>query len=491
MYLDALDGEDILGGAENGWHYGSKFVFEIWKRLKKPALMEMSTFHHHLWCVRSRMGAWDHPNRSHKRFIDIHCAGERGQPPDVPARRTWAGGPFKTWTGPQGEPTFADDIEYLCGKASAPTRGFSLMGIDPDNVREASRAATPGGDHPALRGPAPLRKVPESVKAQLRVPGDEFTLVGSRPRRAGSSGRSQYAKHKVESAAPMEQRVEGDQQVRRAAAAAADRGPDVRRPLRRPRQHRTLADFADASGFPRRAPSHRRHGDSASRRTTRSRSARPAAAITATSTPARRRTGAWASCDKTFTPPQNLSGAPGAGLWVHGDGQGEVLNLQLNSPPHLVARHRRSLRRRRLHRLALLRADRAGGRAPRQLPWPYGDIYSIYRETVDYKQIEKFSLWVNNLPARAPRPATLSPVRATSLVKAKSRTRDSPSATRTLAAAGRDGERQLPGVQFAGGLQSVRLGWRLPSGRENFRRSPAAGDGRQSLRFGCDQRHQA
>ena len=37
IYLDALDGEDILGGSENGWHYGSKFVFEIWKRLKKPA----------------------------------------------------------------------------------------------------------------------------------------------------------------------------------------------------------------------------------------------------------------------------------------------------------------------------------------------------------------------------------------------------------------------------------------------------------------------
>ena len=36
--------------------------------------MEMSTFHHHLWCVRSRYCAWDHPNRSHKRFIDLHIA---------------------------------------------------------------------------------------------------------------------------------------------------------------------------------------------------------------------------------------------------------------------------------------------------------------------------------------------------------------------------------------------------------------------------------
>ena len=73
IYLDALDGEDILGGPENSWHYGSKFVFELFNRLDKSALMEMSTFHHHLWYVRSRMGAWDHPSRGHKKYIDIHC----------------------------------------------------------------------------------------------------------------------------------------------------------------------------------------------------------------------------------------------------------------------------------------------------------------------------------------------------------------------------------------------------------------------------------
>ena len=33
IYLDALDGGDILGGETNAWHYESKFVFELWKRL--------------------------------------------------------------------------------------------------------------------------------------------------------------------------------------------------------------------------------------------------------------------------------------------------------------------------------------------------------------------------------------------------------------------------------------------------------------------------
>ena len=35
--------------------------------------MEMSTFYHGLWCVRLRIGAWDHPCCGRKRFIDLHC----------------------------------------------------------------------------------------------------------------------------------------------------------------------------------------------------------------------------------------------------------------------------------------------------------------------------------------------------------------------------------------------------------------------------------
>jgi hypothetical protein len=78
IYLDALDGGDTVAGRENAWHYQAKFAFEICRRLEKPAIMEMSTFHHHLWYVRSRMGAWDHPQLSHKQFIDIHCRANAG-----------------------------------------------------------------------------------------------------------------------------------------------------------------------------------------------------------------------------------------------------------------------------------------------------------------------------------------------------------------------------------------------------------------------------
>ena len=137
IYLDALDGEDVIAGRENGWHYGSKFTFEICQRLKKPAIMEMSTFHHHLWYVRSRMGAWDHPSRSHKRFIDIHCqANESCRRMFLPANLGWWS--FKTWTGAQGEPTFADDIEYLCAKALGNDASLEL------SISPAESGSNPG-----------------------------------------------------------------------------------------------------------------------------------------------------------------------------------------------------------------------------------------------------------------------------------------------------------------------------------------------------------
>lgn len=53
IYLDALDGTDILGRWPNSYkYYANKFVFSLCGALKRPAIMEMSTFNHHLWFAR-------------------------------------------------------------------------------------------------------------------------------------------------------------------------------------------------------------------------------------------------------------------------------------------------------------------------------------------------------------------------------------------------------------------------------------------------------
>ena len=195
IYLDALDGEDILGGGENSWHYGSRFVFEIEKRLEKPALFEMSTFHHHLWYVRSRLGAWDHPTRSHKKFIDIHAEAVGGyRQMFMPGHLGWWA--LKTFTDAQGEPTFSDDIEYLMCKCLGMDVGLSMMGISPSNIDTIPalpRLADIIKRYEDLRHSG---KVPAAMKEKLRTPGEEFTLVGSLEK-GWKFVPTQYAKHKV------------------------------------------------------------------------------------------------------------------------------------------------------------------------------------------------------------------------------------------------------------------------------------------------------
>ncbi|MDZ7619912.1 MAG: hypothetical protein U1E05_23170, partial [Patescibacteria group bacterium] len=172
LYQDALDGEDVLGGRENSWHYGTKYIWELWKRLKRPAAMEYSTFHHHLWVLRSRHGAWDHPTRAHQQFIDQHVASNRrNDQMFLPSNLGWWA--FKTWQPPQVEPTFPEDIEYWCAKALGTNSGLSLQGYNP---------ALPGHQRLAaiIKQYEELRHAgyfSEEVKARLREPGQQFALT--------------------------------------------------------------------------------------------------------------------------------------------------------------------------------------------------------------------------------------------------------------------------------------------------------------------------
>jgi len=413
MYLDALDGEDVLGGPENGWHYGSRFVYEVWKRLRKPALMEMSTFHHHLWCVRSRFCAWDHPTRSHKKFIDIHCASnEESRRMFLPGELGWWA--LKNWSGPQGEPTFSDDIEYLMAKCLGTDTGFALMGIDPDNV----------GSVPALprlaeiiRRYEELRlsgKVAESVKARLRTPGEEFALVGDL--REGWQFRPvQFARHKVESAGPWSSQWKvtnqfAAQPLRLRIEALMAAGPYEAA------SNPTLADFA-AADLPQRATA---PGVTADLMPSEDQVKVGAASgcLTATNTSHDRR-GSWTKAEKTFAPPQNLSSHQALGFWVHGDGQGEVLNVQLKSPQHIshgTGDHYIIVDFAGWRYFELIEPE---GERHANYQWSYGDIYSIYREAVNFGHVETLGLWYNHLPQGRTVACYLSPIKALPLVSAK------------------------------------------------------------------------
>jgi len=414
IYLDALDGEDVLGGRENGWHYGSKFTFEICKRLKKPALMEMSTFHHHLWYVRSRHGAWDHPNRSHKHFIDIHCrSNEDCRRMFLPAQLGWWA--VKTWTGAQGEPTFADDIEYLMCKGLGTDTGFALMGISPENVDKTPALPRLGAIIKRYEDLRHSGQVPEAIKARLRMPGEEFTLLGSL-----ETGWKflpvQYAKHKVESAEPWSRTWKTVNKFDRQPVQLRIEALMAAGPYDAP-SNPIVAEFTHPTEFNARAS---KPGVTAELQISQEQVKVGATSgrLTASHTLSTR-TGTWANVEKKFTPPLNLNAQQALGLWVYGDGQGEVLNIQLRSPAHLshgIGDHYIPNEFTGWRYFELIEPQ---GERHDDYQWPYGGIYAIYRESVRFDQVESIGLWYNNLPVGKAATCYLSPIKALPLVKTK------------------------------------------------------------------------
>jgi len=369
----------------------------------------MSTFHHHLWFVRSRMGAWDHPTRSHKKFIDIHCeANDDLDRIFLPKHLGWWA--VKTWSGAQGEPTFADDIEYLCCKCIATGAGFSIMGVDPYNISKIPVYQRLGA---IMRQYEELRRAnyfPESIKAKLRVPGDEFTLIQT------AEGKwqfqpVQYANHKVEgingwsniwhvknkfSRQPLQLRIEALM-----SAGPYDAPGNV-----------TLADFSDPSDFPDRATAQDVTADLKL-------SPDQAKGIYSATSTRRDPISAWAKTGKQFSPPLNLSGHQALGVWVYGDGQGEVLNFQLKSPEHIsggIGDHYVIVDFTGWRYFELIEPE---GERYSQYSWPYGWAYAIYRESVNYNYVESLSVWYNNLPPNKQVICYLSPIKALPLVNVK------------------------------------------------------------------------
>ncbi len=133
FYFDALEGTSVLEGFTYNFYYTTKFVYEVARRIRKPAGMEMSTMHHNLWFVRSRMGAWDRPSRAYKQVLARHSEQmQRSQ-----ARSTlpqnlgwWLLGPNAPALKPHEYTRITTDVyEYMARLALAYDYSMSFQGI--------------------------------------------------------------------------------------------------------------------------------------------------------------------------------------------------------------------------------------------------------------------------------------------------------------------------------------------------------------------------
>ncbi len=406
IYLDALDGSDILGGGQYAWYYGSKFVFELAKRLNKPALFEMSTFHHHLWYVRSRMGAWDAPTRGHRPFIETHRQANRECGRFfLPAHLGWWA--VFGWQGIQPERTFPETIEYLCSRCIADGCGLSFLASSPpETFGKANRRFGQ-----IIRRYEDLRrsdKISAEMRRRLGESGEEYTLERT-PDGPGFHFRPvHYDKHKIGRIAPTGNTLTATNRF--GAQPLAVRIEALLSMLDYDSPKATVVeDFGDPTAFSeRRIPS----GTVAAvtKTTDRIKVGAASGRLAVTSRPAGNPP--WAMLGRKFSPCINVANR-GLGFWVYGDGKGQVLNLQMKSPPFahggLCERY--------------ARIDFTGWKyieliepESDDIPkhnWPYvpGGTYPLFHIWVSYDTIEELNLWLGDLPAEGVS-CDISPIKA-------------------------------------------------------------------------------
>jgi len=452
VYLDGLDGAHIFGGESGRWHYGGRFAFEVFERLDRPIIMEMAAFLHHLWFLRSRMGAWDHPVRGHKTFIDYHCRSNANFARIfLPAHLGWWAPRVRT--GPKDETTFAEDVALLCTRALAGDVSFSLQGVSPQAVRATPHLARVA---PIFRTYEALRRsgtVPAHVRAALAQPGAEFALE------TDVEGAPRFFPQKsivctLEPDAPHAQAVEirnpmheqspflrlealwsaadytdpdGVELVNFATPDEFDDNGDVLVILNSGKDY-TYPSAAPGmssvlSCIPCAGPHAGRCGvfEGTRRRTTRTvRSSGPDDEFSILDHGERffrPRVASWVRIGKRFQPELDLGERQALGFYVHGDGSGAVLNVQVRSAgrffsfsDHYVILDFDGWR---YVELIEPESDRR-----KLFSWPYGrSVYKLHRHGVEYDAVSALHLWLNNVPADRTVRVMLSPIRALPIVR--------------------------------------------------------------------------
>ncbi|MCC6821388.1 MAG: hypothetical protein IT579_11710, partial [Verrucomicrobia subdivision 3 bacterium] len=430
IYLDALDGADILGRWPNGWkYYATKFVYRLSRSLKHPAIMEMSTFDHHLWFARSRVGAWDAPSKGYKRFIDQHfLENKSSQQNFLPANLGWWC--VFDWSPKDRIRTFADDLEYIMCKAIAGDHSLSwLLGFEPETFEKSYNARRLGALVKQYEELRLTNYFPPAVREKLGASESDFTLEKT------TAGQWQfrpvkYETHKVLALDGTSNRWMVENKYREQPLKVRIEALLSLSPYGGNGQ--VLAAFAASNEF---SPVQAAAGVTGSLQSV-STPVKESAASGGFAAKSDKTNAlcAWAMTEKKFTQPVNLL-EKGFGVWIHGDGKGQVLNFQWRAPEHLsggLSEHYAvvDFTGWRYFEFVEPESDRL-----MDYGWPYlyanpdSDFGSTERLKrfnrftgtfwVDYGKLDSLKLWYNNLPKGEEVNCYLSPIKSLPHVKAK------------------------------------------------------------------------
>ncbi|MCE5241551.1 hypothetical protein LLH23_24060, partial [bacterium] len=258
---------------------------------------------------------------------------------------------------------------------------------------------------------------PESVRAKLRTQGEQFRLAQA-PDGAWQLRPTDYAAHRITSltdgtqgwtttnrfaAQPAKLRVEA------LYACAPYDSPDAV----------VLSDFSRPEDFGVKVTAQ----GVTQQLTTATQGIRGGATggcLTAKNATAARR-GAWTKLGQVFTPPLNMARCGALGVWVYGDGKGELLNFQLNNCPEYYTAwddHYVDVNFTGWRYFELLLRERDAQRHQDYI-WPYGGPCEVGRTPLQRGRVGAFNIYTNDLPPGEAVQCTIGPVKALPALKVR------------------------------------------------------------------------
>ena len=408
IYMDGAEGM-------RGWHAIARMRRAIFSRLRGDALVEASCWDALSWPFHSRIGAWDHPKYGFKRFVDLHIE-------NMLQMRTSSLLPYQlgwwviTGPSPEFDAERRDEMEYLCAKCLGWDVPMSLQGISvdrrPGNARQDEYLTMLGRYERLRRG----GRISESIREKLRVPGDEFRLV------PGDDGGEQliptdYAVHKVTalddgSSTWTHHNRFGPQPARlRIQALYACAPYDAEEGV-------MVADFEHPEAFTEVQTAGPIEVALRSSKEE-SRAGSPSGCFVARSGMTAR-LGAWARLGTVFSPPLDIGRCGALGVWIQGDGKGELLNLQLFNPPdqhRCRSDHYVTVDFTGWRYFEFLLRERDAARYPDYV-WPY-DLHGVFRFPLVRSGVGGLNLYWNELPSGESVTCLLSPIKALPAIKVR------------------------------------------------------------------------
>jgi len=131
--------------------------------------------------------------------------------------------------------------------------------------------------------------------------------------------------------------------------------------------------------------------------------------------------GAWCRASKVFNPPLDLNAMDALGVWIYGDGRGELLNLQLTNPTQFwptLDEHYVKVDFRGWRYFELLGRERDADQYA-DYAWPYQDVSAVYRSPLIHDHVSALNLWFNRVPAHGEATCCLGPVKALRTMKTR------------------------------------------------------------------------